>query len=1241
MTTQTISTILNNAIADFQTLLTQYALDGELIGDLMTAFGPTYDSDAAADLIEQWQTGDYSDFPEVEILSSASINGANGAFSADTNKIYISEEYLLANAANQSAVSDLLLEEYGHFVDASINTVDAAGDEGAIFSGLVQGKSFTNEELQQLKLESDQAVVTIDGQEVAIEQQAGISFSEDQRVINNNFTVNQGDWTSFNDFPRQVADINGDGNADIIGFRINAVFTALSRGDGTFENAQVGLNNNFTVNDGNWASFNGFPRQVADINGDGNADIIGFGINAVFTALSKGDGTFENAQVGLSNNFTVNDGNWTSFDKFPRQVADINGDGNADIIGFGNQGVFTALSKGDGTFENANLVLPNFGFNQGQTSFYGFPRQLADINGDGSADIITFGSNAVFTALSKGDGTFENVQVGLSNNFTVNDGNWTSFDKFPRQVADINGDGRADIIGFGSNAVFIALSKGDGTFENAQVGLSNNFTVNQGDWTSFDKFPRQVADINGDGRADIIGFGSNSVFTALSKSNLIRGNEGDEKLAVSDKLTAEHENSDYLIEGLGGDDTINGGVGNDTIDGGTGDDIIDGEAGNDSINGGTGDDLINGGTGNDILEGGDGLDTASYQGKLDEYSLSFDPNGTITVSDIFLENGNEGTDTLTNISRLLFDNESVVDITFGDASDNTITGSSNIDFLVGGDGKDLLIGNEGDDQLIGEDGNDTLEGNGGNDTFLGGTGDDILDGGAGLDLAVYQGNIDGFDITINDDGTIVVTDIDLSDGDEGTDTLTNISQLVFGGNTRLGADNTRNTVLGIAGVHESTDNTDTSTSIIGGNAAATNFVIDIQGTTGLGLDFDTSKLASFINDITLPDQDIENARLATNLLLDAAGGIASAIPVFGAAFSTGAAIQQTLSNYAFDLLQVEAQKETARQIVNDPNYDTSVWGTITETNRDLVLIEDFQIGVDNIFLPSVANVANVGYAIKSGILNNQNGVFIEAQIGSESSNLVFIENNYGSLSNTDFTDQISNLLTSSGNGNIDSGSMISTFNQTPIQVEPLQSGLIFEIGSFAGDHIIGLELNREPDNSESGSFEFVGGFGDDLIQGGSQDDLLYGGFNSNKSLTDGILTYEDDGFDILQGGKGDDLLNGGSGNDVLDGGGFIYDDNLNVTGVITNDGTDTLIGGSGSDIFVFNTPETGIDVIKDFTVLVDKIQINQNNFGATGISDFSFNQTNGALSFGSQQFATLENFADLQNFDINRDIQLV
>ncbi len=592
MTIQTTSTILNSAISSSQELLTQYSLSENLLADLTTAFGTEYNSEAAQELITQWQTGEFGAFPEIEIRSANEINGANGAYSADTNKIYISEEYLQANANDVRAVSDLILEEYGHFVDASINSVDSAGDEGAIFSGLVQGESFTEGELQQLQLENDKAVITLDGQEIAIEQQEVIGFSEVQVGLSDGFTPADG-FSTFDEFPRQVADINGDGNADIIGFGRNRVFTALSNGDGTFGSTIVNSNNDFTVDD-NFRSFDRLPRQVADINGDGLADIIGFGESRVFTALSRGDGTFEDHQKTRFG-FTLDRGGFTSFDEFPRQVADINGDGNADIIGFGKDAVFTSLSKGDGTFEDPQRALDNnFTVNQGGwTSFDEFPRQVADINGDGNADIIGFGRNKVFTALSKGDGTFEDPQVGLDNNFTVNNGGFTSFNEFPRQVADVDGDGNADIVAFGKDSVFVSFSKGDGTFEDPQRVL-NEFTVNNGGFSSFDEFPRQVADINGDGNADIVAFGRNKVFTALSEPNVIRGTENNDTLTAPD-------DENYFIEGLAGNDLLNGDGGNDTIKGGTGNDTLNGGAGNDILNGGAGTNVLVGGAGNDTF----------------------------------------------------------------------------------------------------------------------------------------------------------------------------------------------------------------------------------------------------------------------------------------------------------------------------------------------------------------------------------------------------------------------------------------------------------------------------------------------------------------------------------------------------------------------------------------------------------------------------------------------------------------
>jgi hypothetical protein len=48
--------------------------------------------------------------------------------------------------------------------------------------------------------------------------------------------------------------------------------------------------------------------------------------------------------------------------KHPRFLADLTGNGRADIVGFGDAGVWTALSNGDGTFQEPHFVVANFGY---------------------------------------------------------------------------------------------------------------------------------------------------------------------------------------------------------------------------------------------------------------------------------------------------------------------------------------------------------------------------------------------------------------------------------------------------------------------------------------------------------------------------------------------------------------------------------------------------------------------------------------------------------------------------------------------------------------------------------------------------------------------------------------------------------------------------------------------------------------------------------------------------------------
>ena len=88
---------------------------------------------------------------------------------------------------------------------------------------------------------------------------------------------------------------------------------------------------------------------------------------------------------------------------------------------------------------------------------------------------------------------------------------------------------------------------------------------------------------------------------------------------------------------------------------GAGDDRIDGNDAANLLQSREGNDILQGGLGNDTLNGGGGSDTAVYAGALAEYGISYDPNTKqVRVVDNLSSNGNEGTDILIDIERLVF-----------------------------------------------------------------------------------------------------------------------------------------------------------------------------------------------------------------------------------------------------------------------------------------------------------------------------------------------------------------------------------------------------------------------------------------------------------------------------------------------------------------------------------------------------------------------------------------------------------
>ncbi|MEL0589047.1 MAG: VWD domain-containing protein [Planktothrix rubescens PR222] len=92
---------------------------------------------------------------------------------------------------NVGAIASVLLEEYGHYIDAQINAIDSPGDEGELFADLVQGKALSQSELLGLWGEDDSAIVVWDGEGVSIEQQVQsdtLDFFVDEGNDNENNT---------------------------------------------------------------------------------------------------------------------------------------------------------------------------------------------------------------------------------------------------------------------------------------------------------------------------------------------------------------------------------------------------------------------------------------------------------------------------------------------------------------------------------------------------------------------------------------------------------------------------------------------------------------------------------------------------------------------------------------------------------------------------------------------------------------------------------------------------------------------------------------------------------------------------------------------------------------------------------------------------------------------------------------------------------------------------------------------
>jgi hypothetical protein len=248
----------------------------------------------------------------------------------------------------------------------------------------------------------------------------------------------------------QLGDIDGNGRSDLCARAPDGLHCSFGTPYNTFT----------SLPDAPWGSLfsdgNGWNNaayastiRLADVNGDHRADACGRRPEGIWCTLSNGY-TFTAPMLWA---MTARNGYGPVTSSYALEFGDVNYDGKADACGLRDDGVYCALSTGNG-FAVPTLWTDVFDDKAGWSEpEYSSTMRLGDIDGDGAADVCARGPQGVACFLSSGSAF---TAAYGSNDLTLPFRNGLA-------LGDVDGDGLVDLCGRGSDGVSCALPAANAT----------------------------------------------------------------------------------------------------------------------------------------------------------------------------------------------------------------------------------------------------------------------------------------------------------------------------------------------------------------------------------------------------------------------------------------------------------------------------------------------------------------------------------------------------------------------------------------------------------------------------------------------------------------------------------------------------------------------------------------------------------------------------------------------------------